>query len=82
MILRLRTAVIQNSIKDTTFETHFSISDLAARWSVGRETVRLLIKDEPGVVRIRRGKKKSMTHYSVPESVARRIHLRLSHPAA
>jgi hypothetical protein len=45
---------------------------------MGRETVRKLVKDEPGVICIRLGKKKTNTTYSVPESVARRIHTRLS----
>ncbi len=67
---------------DTTFEAHYSITDLARQWRVGRETVRLLIKDEPGVLKIRMGRRKAMTRYSVPESVARRIHTRLFFPAA
>lgn len=67
---------------DTTFETHYSISDLAEWLRLGRETVRLLIKDEPGVVRVRLGRRKAMTRYSVPESVARRVHTRLFYPAA
>ena len=67
---------------DTTFEHHYSISDLARQWRLGRETVRLLIKDEPGVLRIRLGPRKALTRYSVPESVARRIHTRLFNPAA
>jgi len=44
---------------------------------MGRETVRKLVMNEPGVVKIRMGKKQSNTTYSVPESVARRIHTRL-----
>ena len=67
---------------DTTFETHYSIADLAMRWRLGRETVRLLVKGEPGVLRIRMGSRKALTRYSVPESVARRIHTKLFHPAA
>lgn len=67
---------------DTTFEAHYSIADLAKQWRMGRETVRLLVKDEPGVLRIRMGRRKAMTRYSVPESVARRIHTRLFYPAA
>jgi hypothetical protein len=63
---------------DSTFERHFSISELKALWSMGRETVRKLVMNEPGVVKIRMGKKRSNTTYSVPESVARRIHTRLS----
>ena len=67
---------------DTTFEAHFTIADLARQWKLGRETVRLLVKDEPGVLKIRLGRRKTMTRYSVPESVARRVHTKLFHPAA
>ena len=67
---------------DSTFEAHYTISDLAAMWRLGRETVRLLVKDEPGVVRIRLGKCKALTRYSVPESVARRVHTKLFHQGA
>lgn len=67
---------------DTAFESHFSIGDLAKQWRLGRETVRLLIKDEPGVLKIRLGRRKAMTRYSIPESVARRIHTRLLHSVA
>lgn len=66
---------------DSTFEVHYSIGDLAGQWRLGRETVRLLIKDEPGVVKVRLGRKKNMTRYSVPESVARRVHTKLFNPA-
>ena len=65
---------------DTTFESHFSIGDLAKQWRLSRETVRLLAKDEPGVVRVRLGRRKTMTRYSVPESVARRVHTKLFNP--
>lgn len=59
------------------FERHYRIGELAQTWQLGRETVRLLVKDEPGVIRIRLGRKKAHTNYSVPESVAVRIHTRL-----
>jgi len=61
-------------------EEHYRISQLADRWGIGRETVRLLVKDEPGVLKIRQGRKKAHTTYSVPESVAKRIHNRLENP--
>jgi hypothetical protein len=64
---------------DTTFEIHYSIGDLAKQWRLGRETVRLLVKDEPGVLKIQLGQRKTLTRYSVPESVARRVHTRLFH---
>ena len=59
------------------FERHYRIGELAETWQLGRETVRRLVKDEPGVIRIRLGRKKAHTSYSVPESVAARIHTRL-----
>ena len=68
---------LSHPVNDTTFEKHFSISELKALWSMGRETVRKLVKDEPGVVRIKMGRKQANTTYSIPESVARRIHTRL-----
>ncbi len=59
------------------FERHYRIGELAERWRLGRETVRLLVKDEQGVIKIRLGRKRTNTTYSVPESVAKRIHTRL-----
>lgn len=67
---------------DSTFEAHYTIGDLAKQWRLSRETVRLLVKDEQGVLKIRLGRRKSMTRYSVPESVARRVHTKLFNPAA
>ena len=61
----------------SAFEKHYRISELAALWGLGRETVRLLVKDDPGVVKVRFGRKKSHTTYSVPESIAVKIHTRL-----
>ncbi len=68
-------------VENTTFEKHYRISDLARLWGLGRETVRKLVKDDPGVIKIRMGRKKSHTIYSVPESAAHRIHTRLLNPA-
>ena len=68
----------QLSGSDSPFdEWHYRINYLARRWGLGRETVRLLVKDEPGVLKFRRGRLKAHTKYSVPESVAKRIYLRL-----
>jgi len=62
---------------DPAFERHYRIGELAEMWQLGRETVRLLVKDERGVIKIRLGRKKAHTIYSVPESVGVRIHTRL-----
>jgi len=61
----------------TTFERHYRVSDLARLWGLGREIVRKLVKDDPGVIKIRMRRKKAHTVYSVPESAAQRIHTRL-----
>jgi hypothetical protein len=63
--------------ENTTFERHYRIGELAELWGLGRETVRLLVKNDPGVLKIRMGRKKKHTFYSVPASAAERIHTRL-----
>ena len=65
------------SVEHAAFQRHYRIGELAEMWKLGRETVRLLVKDEQGVIKIRLGRKKAHTAYSVPESVAMRIHTRL-----
>jgi hypothetical protein len=62
---------------ETPFEKHYRIKELADKWGVGRETIRLIFAHEPGVVRIKRGKKRSHTTYSIPASVAARVHTKL-----
>ena len=64
-------------VAETTFEKHYRVGELARLWGLGRETVRKLVKDDPGVVKLRLGRKKAHTIYSVPESAAHRIHTRL-----
>jgi hypothetical protein len=64
-------------VENTAFERHYRIGDLSRLWGLGRETVRKLIKDDPGVIKIRLGQRKAHTIYSVPESAVRRIHTRL-----
>jgi hypothetical protein len=62
----------------SAFERHYRIKELSQLWGIGRETVRVAVKDEPGVLKIRQGKKKSHVTYSIPESVAVAIYRRLS----
>ena len=66
---------------DTTFETHFTIKDLEKQWGLGRETIRRMIQNEAGIVRVRMGDRKENATYRIPASVARRIHLELTHSA-
>jgi hypothetical protein len=67
--------------KHPAFERHYRIGELADMWKLGRETVRLLVRNEDGVIKVRLGRKKAHTTYSVPESVAVRIHTRLMNPS-
>jgi hypothetical protein len=64
-------------VDNATFEKHYRIGELAELWGLGRETVRKLVKDDPGVIKIKMGRKHAHTFYSVPESAAHRIHTRL-----
>ena len=73
---------VQYLSRDASFaEKHYRVGELAGLWGLGRETVRKIVKDEPGVIKIRQGRKRADTTYSVPESVARRIHTRLLNAA-
>lgn len=72
---------MQQLPESNPFERHYRIGELAHMWGLGRETIRKLVKDEPGVIKIRLGRKKTHTIYSVPESVAKRIHTRLLNAA-
>jgi hypothetical protein len=65
------------SLPTSTFEKHYRIGELAELWGLGRETVRKLVKDDPGVIKIRMGRKKTHTLYSIPASAAARIHTKL-----
>ena len=65
----------------TPFEKHYRIGELAKLWGLGRETVRQIVCREPDVLKIRMGRKRAHTTYSIPESVARRLHTRLLNPS-
>ena len=70
----------EKGIADPAFEKHFRLRELADLWRLGYETLRQIAKDEPGVARItRKGLNRHYTTYSIPESVAKRIHTRLTH---
>ena len=64
------------------WERHYSIGEMAAHWRVSRETIRKLFMQAPGVIRITLGKKKAHTRWSIPASVAVRVHNRLVDRAA
>lgn len=58
-------------------EPHYRVGELADMWGYGREAIRLIVKDDPDVLKMRGGAKQARATYSVPESVAQRIYARL-----
>jgi hypothetical protein len=62
-------------------ETHFTPEQLAERWNLSCDTIRRLFDREPGVLVIERpnGKRRYRT-LRIPESVAERVHRRLTNP--
>jgi hypothetical protein len=66
-------------------ERHYSTDELSALWNLSADTVRRLFEREPGVLVIERARSRTARHYRtlrIPESVAARVHRRLSNPAA
>jgi len=63
------------------WEPHYTVGYLAKRWHLNVNTVRSWFVDEPGVLRLgtsvlRPGRKRTMIHLRIPESVARRVYQR------
>ncbi len=76
---------MNNGIKTTPpviFERHFTPKELAALWALDETTIRRLFYDEPGVLKIgkanRHDGKRDYVSLRIPESIARRIHIRKS----
>ena len=63
-------------------EKHVSVNELAFRWNLSPDTVRRMFENEPGVLVIGNGiRKYGRRRYvtlRIPESVAARVHRRLS----
>jgi hypothetical protein len=62
-------------------EKHFSPADLAKAWGVSAETVRQIFRQEPGVLRLGNAGDRRTRGYvtlRIPQSVAARVHARLS----
>ena len=83
MIRKATEQVAQNSQPVPAMEEkHYKPAELAAMWGFSTTTIRRLIADEPDVLRLQgmgetRGKR-PYTTYSIPASVAARVHERLS----
>lgn len=70
----------QNSpVVDAFEERRFTLADTATMWRISREKARRLFHNEPGVIRFHGPENNTREYntYRVPESVARRVRLRL-----
>lgn len=65
-------------------DRHYTAAELAKIWHLSPNTVRRLVENEPGVLRIAAGnssykpRKRHMIQIRIPERVALRVHARLS----
>jgi hypothetical protein len=66
----------------STFERHFSPEELGQQWGLSGDTIRRMFEHEPGVLVIQRAGKRSRRYRTmrIPESVALRVHRRLTNP--
>ena len=65
---------------DLIEERYFTIREIARLWRVSHETARRLFQNEPGVLRFNHrsnNNKRNYSTYRVPETVARRVRLRM-----
>jgi hypothetical protein len=66
-------------------EKHYRVPELAKLWNLSQDTIRRVFDGEPGVLTLpncgdsRRRRRRYSTRL-IPESVVRRVHLRLSTP--
>ena len=63
-------------------EKHYTPIELAGLWHLSPATIRKLVRNEPGVLKLQGDGsthgKRSYTTFSIPESVALRVHERLA----
>lgn len=62
-------------------ERHFTVAEVAVMWNLSKDVVRRLFQDEPGVLILpncARGSKRRYATIRIPQSVADRLHRRLS----
>jgi hypothetical protein len=62
-------------------ERHYTPMELSESWGVSTETIRALFREEPDVLKIRRPATRTKRGYltlRIPESVAERVHRRMT----
>jgi len=72
---------LSDSQPELSLERHYSVAELARLWSLSENTIRRMFEDEPGVLQLGASEKRFKRAYTtlrIPESVALRVHRRLS----
>lgn len=72
------------SLSPAALEKHFAPDELAQLWALSADTIRRLFEREPGVLIIEHARGKTTRRYRtlrIPESVALRVHRRMTRPA-
>jgi hypothetical protein len=65
----------------TAMEKHLSPEQLGELWGLSADTVRKLMEGEPGVLVIQNtGRARRYRTFRIPESVAARVHRKLTNP--
>jgi hypothetical protein len=82
--VRYQSLVYEMADRVIAVEKHYTINELSELLKMSFSTVRLLIKDEPGVLKFQTSKrcasKRARTMYRIPESVLHRIIRRCTNP--
>ena len=72
-------ADLQAQMSSAAIEKHYRVRELASLWGFSDNTIIRLFTAEPGVIRLESGAgRRKYTTLSIPESVALRVHQRLS----
>lgn len=63
------------------FERHFSPDEIGEMWGLSADTIRRIFEREPGVLVLDLSKgRRNYRTFRIPESVALRVHRRMSNP--
>jgi hypothetical protein len=73
---------MNSNILEGFAELHYTVAEIAEKWKLSEDAVRRLFEKEPGVLILgrddRAGGRRRYTTLRIPESVASRVHRRLS----
>jgi hypothetical protein len=81
MASAIKIAPAQSAADSRLFERHFSPAELAELWSLSEDTIRRMFENESGVLIFEnssRNPARRRRTLRIPQSVAERVHCRLS----